>query len=75
MGESILLDRGPINRKPIPDRHTGAFQRVAEVIEAKKKPSIRGDRSRRLREYAQLSTMTSPFVKKQFTDCNGYLAI
>jgi predicted amino acid racemase len=40
LGESILLGCETVNRKAIPGLHTGAFQVVAEVIEAKKKPSL-----------------------------------
>lgn len=40
LGESILLGRESVGRKPIPGLHTRAFQIVAEVIESKKKPSF-----------------------------------
>lgn len=40
IGESILLGCETANRKTIPGLHTGAFQLFAEVIEAKKKPSL-----------------------------------
>jgi len=40
LGESILLGRETINRKPIPGAHLDAFKIRAEVIELKEKPSI-----------------------------------
>jgi predicted amino acid racemase len=40
LGESILLGRETVTRKPIPGLHTGAFQLIAEVIESKLKPSL-----------------------------------
>ncbi|MCB0278142.1 MAG: alanine/ornithine racemase family PLP-dependent enzyme [Calditrichaeota bacterium] len=40
LGESILLGRETLKRKPIPNLHTDAFKLVAEVIESKRKPSI-----------------------------------
>ncbi len=40
LGESILLGRESVNRTVIPGLHTHAFQLVAEVIEAKFKPSL-----------------------------------
>ena len=39
LGESILLGREPLHRDPIDGLHTDAFTLVAEVIEAKVKPS------------------------------------
>lgn len=39
LGESILLGREPLWRQPIDGLHTDAFSLVAEVIEAKTKPS------------------------------------
>ena len=39
LGESILLGRETIHRKTIPGLYTNAFNLVAEVIEAKRKPS------------------------------------
>jgi len=38
-GESILLGLDPLNRKPIDGLHIDAFKLIAEVIEAKVKPS------------------------------------
>ena len=40
VGESILLGCETVNRKAIEGLHTRAFHLVAEVIEAKKKPSL-----------------------------------
>ena len=40
VGESLLLGREPLQRKAILDLHTDACTLVAEVIEAKKKPSL-----------------------------------
>ena len=40
IGESILLGRETLARKAIPGLHQDAFQLVAEVIEAKWKPSL-----------------------------------
>ncbi len=40
LGESILLGCETVNRKAIPGLHTSAFKLVAEVIEAKEKPSL-----------------------------------
>lgn len=40
LGESILLGREPLHRKPIPGLHTNAITLVAEVIESKYKPSL-----------------------------------
>lgn len=40
LGESILLGREALNRTAIPGLYTQAFQLVAEVIEAKQKPSL-----------------------------------
>ena len=40
LGESILLGCEPLGRKAIPGLHTHAFQLIAEVIEAKNKPSL-----------------------------------
>ena len=40
LGESILLGCETLNREAIPGLHTHAFQLIAEVIEAKKKPSL-----------------------------------
>ncbi len=40
LGESILLGLETANRNQIPGLHTGAFNLIAEVIEAKKKPSL-----------------------------------
>ena len=39
LGESILLGREPLHRRPLDDVHTDAFTLVGEVIEAKVKPS------------------------------------
>jgi len=39
LGESILLGREPLQRTPLPGLHTDAFTLVAEVIEAKVKPT------------------------------------
>ncbi len=45
LGESILLGREAANREIIPGLYTQAFQLMAEVIEAKDKPSVPyGDR-------------------------------
>jgi ornithine racemase len=40
LGESIFLGREALHRRVIPGLHTGAFRLVAEVIEAKLKPSV-----------------------------------
>ncbi len=40
LGESIFLGCETVSRKAIPGLHTHAFQLVAEVIEAKQKPSL-----------------------------------
>jgi len=40
LGESILLGRETLYRKPIPKLFTDAFRLIAEVIEVKKKPSL-----------------------------------
>ena len=40
LGEAILLGRDPLDRQPIEGLHTDAFALVAEVIEAKVKPSL-----------------------------------
>jgi ornithine racemase len=40
LGESILLGCETIGRKTIPGLYTGAFKLIAEVIEAKEKPSL-----------------------------------
>ena len=39
LGESILLGLNPLNREPIDGLHTDAFKLIAEIIEAKTKPS------------------------------------
>lgn len=39
LGESILLGREPLHRRPLEGLHTDAFSLVAEVIESKLKPS------------------------------------
>ncbi len=39
LGEAILLGRETLHRRTIPGLHTDAFTLVAEVIEAKRKPS------------------------------------
>lgn len=39
LGESLLLGREPLHRKPIDGLHTDAVTLVAEVIESKRKPS------------------------------------
>lgn len=39
LGESVLLGRDPIDRRPIAGLHTDAIMLVAEVIESKIKPS------------------------------------
>jgi predicted amino acid racemase len=39
LGESILLGREPLHRRPIPGLHTDAITLVAEVIESQRKPS------------------------------------
>ncbi len=39
LGESILLGREPLRRRPIEGLHTDAFRLFAEVIESKVKPS------------------------------------
>lgn len=39
LGESILLGLNPLNRQPIDGLYTDAFKLIAEVIEAKEKPS------------------------------------
>ncbi len=39
LGESILLGREPLHRRPIAGLHTDAFVLVAEVIESKRKPT------------------------------------
>ena len=39
LGEAILLGREPVHRQPIDGLHTDAITLVAEVIEAKRKPS------------------------------------
>ena len=40
LGESILLGREPLHRKPIDGLHTDAFSLIAEVIESNSKPSL-----------------------------------
>ena len=40
LGEAILLGREPLYRQPLPDLYLDAFTLVAEVIEAKVKPSL-----------------------------------
>jgi predicted amino acid racemase len=40
IGEAILLGREPLHRRAIPDLHTDAVSLVAEVIEAKLKPTM-----------------------------------
>ena len=40
LGEAILLGREPLGRRPIDGLHTDAFTLVAEVIEAKVKPTL-----------------------------------
>ncbi len=40
LGESLLLGRETIDRKPIPGLHLNAFRLIAEVIESKEKPSL-----------------------------------
>lgn len=40
LGEAILLGREPLHRRPVEGLRTGAFTLVAEVIEAKVKPSL-----------------------------------
>lgn len=40
LGESILLGREPLHRKPIDGLHLDAFTLVGEVIESKAKPSV-----------------------------------
>lgn len=40
LGESILLGREPLHRRPIPRLHTDSFTLVAEVIESKRKPTM-----------------------------------
>ena len=39
LGEAILLGRETLHRRPVPGLHCDAFTLVAEVIEAKQKPS------------------------------------
>jgi predicted amino acid racemase len=39
LGESLLLGREPLHRRPIDGLHTDAFTLVSEVIESKRKPS------------------------------------
>jgi predicted amino acid racemase len=39
LGESVLLGREPLQRRPIPDLHTDCLTLVAEVIESKRKPT------------------------------------
>ncbi len=39
LGESILLGREPLHRRPIEGLHTDAIRLVAEIIESKRKPS------------------------------------
>lgn len=39
LGESILLGREPLHRRPLPDLYLDAFTLVAEVIESQVKPS------------------------------------
>ena len=39
LGESLLLGREPLHRRPIDGLHTDAFTLVTEVIESKRKPS------------------------------------
>lgn len=47
LGESILLGREPLHRRPIEGLRTDVFRLVGEVIEAKVKPSLPwGDRAR-----------------------------
>ncbi|HYI62281.1 MAG TPA: alanine/ornithine racemase family PLP-dependent enzyme [Acidimicrobiales bacterium] len=46
LGEAILLGREPLHRRPLDGLHADAFTLVAEVIEAKVKPSQpRGERA------------------------------
>lgn len=40
LGESILLGREPLHRRPVEGLHTDAITLVAEVIESKRKPSL-----------------------------------
>ena len=40
LGESILLGREPLHRRPIPGLHTDAVTLVAEVIESQRKPTM-----------------------------------
>lgn len=39
LGESVLLGREPLHRRPISDLHTDAFSLVAEVVESNRKPT------------------------------------
>ena len=39
LGESILLGREPMHRRPVPGLHLDAFTLIGEVIESKDKPS------------------------------------
>ena len=45
LGESILLGREPLHRRPIPGLHTDALTLVAEVIESQRKPTMPWGRS------------------------------
>ncbi len=45
LGESILLGREPLQRRPIPGLHTDAVTLVAEVIESQRKPTMPWGRS------------------------------
>lgn len=47
LGESILLGREPLHRRPIAGLHTDAFTLVGEVIESKVKPSLPWGRTAR----------------------------
>ncbi len=59
LGEAILLGRNPLDREPIKDLYTDAFNLIGEVIEFKVKPS------KPWGEMAQAAFGTPPPIKNQ----------
>ena len=81
LGEALLLGREPLHRRPLGGLHTDAITLVAEVIEAKRKPSLpwgdigqnafgKGARPERTGETNQAILA----IGEQDTDCGSLIA-
>jgi predicted amino acid racemase len=81
LGESLLLGREPLHRRPLDGLHTDAITLVAEVIESKRKPSQPwGDIAQNASGETVVTERTGETMQaivaigEQDTDCSGLVA-